>query len=370
MLTDNELQSKMIALLRFPLIVGVVLIHTYFKKVSIGGIDMMENAYFPIYENIAYYLSQIIARTAVPLFFFFSGYLFFCKPASFTLDAYKSKLQKRARTILLPYLIWNILVLLFFYLANCFVPGLMSGANKPIADYTFSDFLWAFWDTTMINPKEGPDASHFPICYQFWFIRDLFAVMILSPLLYVLIRRLRLFFIGLLGILWYFGIWFSIPGLSISAFFFFSFGAYFAIEHRNFVADFRRFFPITFYIYLAITIFALIFREYEWCSYINLASIPVGVVAIISLTANFIQRGAWRETPFLSASSFFIYAFHAMPLAFIVKLSFKILQPTSDVVVLFLFFFCSTITILIGLLIYSFLRRYLPRFTAIITGGR
>lgn len=370
MLTDKELQSKTIALLRFPLIVGVVLIHTYFKKVSIGGVDLMAGADFPIYENFAYYLSQIVARTAVPLFFFFSGYLFFCKPASFSMSVYKDKLRKRARTILLPYIIWNILVLLFFYLANVFVPGLMSGANKLIADYTFSDFMWAFWDTTMINPKEGPDVNHHPICYQFWFIRDLLIVMLFSPILYVLIRRLRHYLITLLGILWYFNWWFSIPGFSISAFFFFSFGAYFAIEKRNFVADFRRLFPYSFYVYLLISLNALIFKDYAWCSYVNMASIPIGIVAIISLVAHFIRRGTWSETPFLSASSFFIYAYHAMPLAFIVKLSFKVLQPSTDLMVLFLFCFCSTITILIGLVLYFFLRKWFPRLTAIITGGR
>ena len=105
-MTNDELQSKTIAFLRFPLIVGVVLIHCYYKELPIGGVKIPVMDEYPIYKLIADLFSQVLARTAVPLFFLISSYLFFYK-SSFSWPMYDSKLRKRAQTLLLPYLFWN-----------------------------------------------------------------------------------------------------------------------------------------------------------------------------------------------------------------------------------------------------------------------
>ena len=39
-MTDEELQSKSIDFLRFPLIVGVVLIHAHFSNVIMNGVNV------------------------------------------------------------------------------------------------------------------------------------------------------------------------------------------------------------------------------------------------------------------------------------------------------------------------------------------
>lgn len=67
-MTNDELQSKTIAFLRFPLIVGVVLIHCYYKELPIGGVKIPVMDEYPIYKLIADLFSQVLARTAVPLF--------------------------------------------------------------------------------------------------------------------------------------------------------------------------------------------------------------------------------------------------------------------------------------------------------------
>ena len=65
---NDELQSKTIAFLRFPLIVGVVLIHCYYKELPIGGVKVPVMDEYPIYKLIADLFSQVLARTAVTLF--------------------------------------------------------------------------------------------------------------------------------------------------------------------------------------------------------------------------------------------------------------------------------------------------------------
>ena len=55
-------------------------------------------------------MSHVISRAAVPTFFLISGYYFFLN-TRFTLATYKDKLRKKIRTILLPYLLWNIIAI-------------------------------------------------------------------------------------------------------------------------------------------------------------------------------------------------------------------------------------------------------------------
>ena len=84
---SEQLQSKVISFLRFPLCAAVVMIHI------VANTDSCANT--PIYDSVHYLFGDIFARVAVPLFFMFSGYLFFYKSEKFALDDYKRKLQKR-----------------------------------------------------------------------------------------------------------------------------------------------------------------------------------------------------------------------------------------------------------------------------------
>jgi hypothetical protein len=72
----------------------------------------------------------------------------------------------------------------------------------------------------------------------------------------------------------------------------------------------------------------------------------------------------------MANASFFIFAYHRLPLVFVIKVLFNIVRPQSDAELLFLYLLCPAIVILIGLLLYSLLKRVLPTFTAIICGGR
>lgn len=367
MMTGDVLQSKTIAFLRFPLIVGVVLIHSTFRKLMIGGEMQIEPDVYPVYEAVSYFLSEILSRIAVPLFFFISGFLFFFKTETFTRDVYLGKLKKRARTILLPYLIWNLVVIGFYFCAQTFVPDLMSGRNKLVCEYTFSDWLWAFWDTKRISPAvDGTMPTNYPL----WFIRDLMVVMLCSPLLYGLIKKLKQYAVLLLGALWMMGWWFHWVGFSLDAFFFFSAGSYFGIYKKNFVNWLSPQLKLFTFLYLVFAGIELCFQGEAWISYWHKAGILIGMAFAISLCAYFIKNEKWKASSFLAGSSFFIYAYHALPLSFVIKLVFKIFHPHSDVALIGAYVLCPTIIILIGLGVYGILKHFLPRFTAVITGGR
>ena len=211
--------SQSISWLRFPLIVMVVYIHSRAEIIHAGYTDD-----YLMLDGITYYISNIICSIAVPAFFVISGYLFFFK-GCFSMDEYKHKILKRAKTMLFPYIVWNSIVLLCYYAIQSLAPDMTSGNQKLIADYSMKDFLSAFWDGN----------KGVPICYQFWFLRDLMVVIVLSPFVFKIIFVLKDLFLPVIISLWFILDYALCKGLfadlRIEAFFFFSIGAYIAIEN-------------------------------------------------------------------------------------------------------------------------------------------
>lgn len=366
--TDDEKRlSQTIAFLRFPLIAGVVLIHSRFQVVIIDGVDLMQEGHFPVYTHLSYLISEVIAEIAVPLFFFISGFLFFRRGGAFTGRMYVEKMKKRVRTLLVPYVFWNLVVIAFFFLAQTFLPDLMSGRSKLVGDYTVRDWLWAFWDTDKISVM---DHKNYPACYQFWFIRNLMVVMLCSPLVYLAIRKGGVLIVSLLGLLWLANCRTGIVGVSIEAFFFFSAGAWFGIRQRNFIRVMQPLFPASLAVYAVLAALILGCREEAWCIYLQNIAIVIGLVSAVTLSAHCIRKGVWRANAFLSGSSFFIYAYHAIILAFLIKFCFKFFPPHSDAAILGLYALCPALIVGGGLLVYYLLKKYLPGFTGVITGGR
>jgi surface polysaccharide O-acyltransferase-like enzyme len=347
----EQLQSKVIAFLRFPLIVGVVFIHAPLSPFSINGDSLIHDS-APLLLGAETLISGILAQVAVPLFFFFSGYLFFYKVSAFSLKVYASKLKKRARTILLPYILWNLFVALFFCSQTSFGEiESMSGNNKLIKDYTFIDWLNGFW-------------AH-PFNYPFWFLRNLMIMMAFSPILYYAIKRMSFILPLLLGVIWSFALMPKFPGI-MTAFFFFSLGSFFSIRNQCFVNTSKRFLCVSILLYAALVASSLVMPSNP---YLLRIGILVGCFAIIAISSHVAYR-PFHLMKSLSDSSFFIYAYHAMPLILLMKVALSVFHPQNDLLLVFLYFAIPIIIIIIGVLLYRMLMSWMPRFTRVITGGR
>ena len=74
-----------------------------------------------------------------------------------------------------------------------------------------------------------------------------------------------------------------------------------------------------------------------WCRYLHNVGIIVGCVCFISLTATCLERGLCRVSGFLAGSSFFVYAYHGMPLALAIKVVVRYLPPGSELEVIGLY---------------------------------
>lgn len=365
---SEELLLKTIDWLRFPLIVGVVFIHTDFSALSLKGIDSINLANYPIFTVISSLFSKIIFEICVPLFFFISGYLFFYKTAGFTAKIYFQKLKKRVRSLFIPYIFWNLIVLLLLFLAQYFlVGGLVSGKNKPIADFSLSDWIWSFWDTSKINPDLH---KSLPINSPLWFIRDLMVIVLVSPVIYFIIKKIGVYAIITFGLLWFLNPFYYIPGCSTVSLFFFSAGAYFSIKQKNIIEIIKPNFTFICPLYVLIIATETYFYYHNLSNELYCVGILTGMALALSITAYFIGSGKWKAEAYLSKSSFFIFAYHRLPLVFVIKLLFTFIHPQSEMALLLLYIICPAIVIGFGLVAHRILGKISPKFTSMISGGR
>lgn len=114
------------------------------------------------------FIHNILGRAAVPVFSLMSGLLFFQGP-TFNLSVLVSKLKNRINTILLPTLFITLLIWLYDQFPNLIV------ANQPYAG-GWKQFFVVWW--------------LYPSGSQFWFVRDLMILFLLTPYIYLLVSRL------------------------------------------------------------------------------------------------------------------------------------------------------------------------------------
>lgn len=357
MMTNEELQSKCISLLRFPLIVGVIFIHTN-NPLFINGIDLNAGTW-PVYHEVVSFFSNVLGRISVPLFFFMSGYLFFYK-VEWSKEAYLKKLSNRKWSLLVPYLFWNILGILIIGLLQILLPSFVSGTRKLVSDWSFFDFIKAFWVSD----------DYYPFVAQFWFIRDLMLVVLLTPCIYFLIKYGKYWSVLLLGLLWYFHVGITLPGLSWVSIFFFSAGAYFSINRLNLIASFSGFFRFSLPIYLIMALADLSTKGANYNSYLHNAGILIGIPTCFYLATLYLNKESKKINNFLTSAAFFVFAIHEPYYAQMRKLIYKAMKPDSDLELVFLYFVSVVLVIWGALAVYFILKKMFPRFTRVISGGR
>lgn len=353
----EKLESKLIAYIRFPLIMGVVFIHA-FGDLTMNGVTIGTSANFPINDGIQYLISRIIAGACVPAFLFISGYLFFLNKDA----GYVQKIKKRGRTLLIPYLFWNALILLIYALAQSIpsIATLFSGNHKLIHDYGVGDYLNAFWAVEGSDPLVGP----------FWFIRNLMVLCLLTPIIKMIITHLKVYSLFLFAILWNFECGIGFPGLSAPSLFFFSLGAYFSIHGKSFVPYLKKCSPIVYIVYPLLVVSDFMTQEFIANDYIHKLCILTGIVFFFRILQVLFESGKIKSIPAIWSASFFVFAMHEPFQRFFRKAVFKVVVPNSEFMLIILYFTIPLIVIAIGLVLYSVLSRKTPCLLAFITGGR
>ena len=346
-------QSGIISVLRFPMIVGVVFIHTL--ELSAGQ--------FPIYDFLYSFLTDGLCGVCVPLFFFFSGYLFFQNIECLNMTIFWEKIKKRARSLLIPFIFWNLFVVAIIGIGQLVAPSLFSGAYKNVLAFSVEDWLSIFYSAF---------GSNQPIAFQLWFLRDLIIMVVLTPLFYYLCKYLRFWWLPVLFILSLFGIRIIIPGLNIFSLSFFCTGCWFGINRTSFSfkSDWVRWTIIVAY-FLSLVIEIVLYGRIKNDLFNGINTI-LGCVAIVQLTAIYLEQcetsKLWYMKKYINNSTFFIFCYHGIFSAFLGKA----ISPyvSNDVTAIMGYFGIVFILVIGGILAYNLLLAVLPRFTAFITGGR
>jgi len=357
MLTNES--SLRLKLLRFPPIIGVVYIHAYNTVIGYSGGTLGTSQLNDLTNVIRILISEGIARTAVPLFFLMSGYLFFAT-FHWSEKTYLYKVATRLRSLLIPFLFWNILGLIFLAVVQA-IPATQpyfTGTGKKIADYSAYEYLNALFGL-----------RGYPIAYHFWFIRDLMLLVVLAPLLAVIVRFLPIPFFLAVYVCWVTDTW-PIYAPAAVGVLFFSAGALCGIKGQSLFA-FDRFGTAIVLLYLPMLIADVIWYEAWFNVYLHRTGLIAGVLAALYAT-KLVLRTEWlRNALFaLGGASFFVYAAHEPLLGIVRMLAFKYVPLDGPYTMLALYLGIPVLVMALLVGCHRVLTVVCPRTLSLVTGGR
>ena len=223
----SKLQSLTIDFLRFPLIMMVVFIHMSPKTTNLidAKYDLLSG--LGIYNIVKILFSHIIPSIAVPTFFLISGLLFFSNFQEWSWDGYKKKIKSRMKTLLIPYILWNLIPFLLI-VGKCFICDISNGNPTTDTQAFFTNNIWRTfynfheWESSNTDWFGNHLSSTAPLNIPLWFIRNLFVISLLTPIIYIAVKRLKTWLITVLFLAYISKIWTHIPCLDIESVFFFT----------------------------------------------------------------------------------------------------------------------------------------------------
>jgi fucose 4-O-acetylase-like acetyltransferase len=343
----SDYLSQKFKVLSFINIIAVVFWHGYMMPTPA---ERFEGFY--LFENI---LTSSLLRFSVPLFFAISGFLFFYKPFH-----YLEHIKKRIRTLLVPYLIWTTLGVLFVYTIQL-IPSINRQMNQN-------------WVLSPIEILKHLTIS--PIQYQFWFLRDLIGLALLSPIIYWMAKQIPYVIIPMLLAMW---IWQGeyTPYLRPDSALFFCLGATIALHKMRMVETKSTTIAtlLSGVLWLSGGIIMGITNTYPGLplNFIGLYQFNIlcGMVFIWCLYDQLNSRQIRPSFPQsnILQSGFFIYCMQEPLLTILEKVGMNALGHSNFQLTL-LYFGNTTLVVIIGTISFLTLRQYTPRLLSYLTGGR
>lgn len=363
--------SRRITSLRFLLIVLVVFIHNNFVEANIVK-DALKNGYEPFaYANgfvgiwIQRFISNGIAQCAVPLFFMFSAYLQFMKN-----DKFSTLLKKRTKSLVIPYFLWPILNIGLYVgiklALSKIVPQLFEKPGfVPQMEWTASDWFHAFFGFD--DMQEGRTFGGF--VGQMWFVRDLFILILLSPLLRLAVHKFP--FCTLLSVSFFYFSDVRPFFVAAQALFYYTLGLYWADYDFDLFAFSDK---IKWKAIIPIFVLSWIYRwnfggEYSFSYWFMVFA---DCVVFLKLSALLVKNEkVLAATKYLAEFSFWLFAIH-MPflLTAIQTLWRKVLPMTNTLRCMAEYFGVSILVIAIGTLAGIILKKIFPPLFRVLNGGR
>ena len=354
---QHKSHSQALDLLRFPLAIIIVTVHIFGRQLESFNI-----ADAPILSFVISFINSFLRSQSVPIYFFISGYVFFIGLEKWDMSKWSNKLHNRKNSLLVPYLIWNTILLIAILITHW-----NNGIN-----YSTSSILSCYWSYD--GELSGVAPTGAPINYPLWFLRDLMVMVLITPVLFKLLKNKGELLLIFFSILWLVHFWgyidFYVPA---SALFFFSFGAYMSINGKNVVSEFRKVSKISaigFGLLGIVHMYLCSNSYYELAKIIKPFIVFSGLFFAFNTSAWLLEKSYVKTNKFLSSASFFIYITHSLILQSVYIVSWSIVHPNSDLIALSFYILNIVFTILISLLLFYLMSKYTPNLLSFIAGRK
>ena len=372
----SETSSRAINWLRFPLIVMVLVVHIHtghlpyvltMRTLSEGSMGQQ------VFSIIITALEQIGFMT-VPCFFLIAGFFFYKGMQKWEWDRYGRLLGKRVRTLLLPYILFNLISM----------SVLLTGESNALAwrNHDMLPLVGWFWDSTtycvgMKNAFGFDMQLFYPEDIPLWFIRDLMVMVIISPIIYSLMKRIPRVTLCLLFIVYVSGLGVGWKGFGSSALMFCTLGMYFSLKDVDMTewAWHHRFSIHTLSVVLLIANVAfdgmLYIQQIQQLFYL---AASFSALSLAYSWASYRQHEVW---PIFPKASFFVYALHMAMLGSTCLLYqchewALAISGGGNSLIGCLTYFITDLAMIIGICmaVYILMSRICPRLLSLFTGGR
>ena len=349
--------SDKLKVISFICIVMVVWIHSYYTE----GEKYLSTRF------LMSFIGEGMCLVAVPMFYLISGYLFFLKTIDTGIKTIFLKQKKRIRSLLVPYVLANLLSVLFYFLLKLITvvdPNIQGLINTNLLDRAqggfFHSIYYCFWDG--------------PIAFQLWFVRYLMLFVLFAPIIYYVLlfvtRNLLLTIIGVIISLII--IIYHHDSFSWSLSWFFLGGILSMSDKLNVIAFGRKYWYGLICIIIAIASFLInALNDIGYCApWVNKdISILFGIQGLWILydKCKLIHSSSkiWNN---VLGSTFFIYLIHEPSLNVFKKIPLFIGE--SALVFNLSYLLCPVIFIVAAVFFCHFIKNHYPKAYKIYTGGR
>jgi len=372
----KDLQFAIIENMRLPLVLMVIFIHA-FSSVHCVPEEGLDYYLFKYFEST---LSLVVSHIAVPIFFLFSGFLFFINIERLDISTYKRKIKSRLFSIIVPYLVWNLLYAIFLF-SKLFVKAYLGGDELPsiISFFNEQGGFHMFWDCNIwnldrVNWVGYTIPASAPVLIPLWFLRDLIIISFITPVIFFCIKKIRVLYFMVLLVGYLLNLWPYIPGLEGDALLFYSIGACVAIENDSLQVYFSRYKLSSYILFFTLLIPMVILMGHTtyWGNIIYPFFITIGVYAALNLfTELTTRRGGHFSYCKYSKATFFIYAVHTILILDISIIVVNRIIPLSNGCFSILkYTLIPLLTLIISLGLFITLNKIMKPILAVLTGNR
>ncbi len=356
---DSDI-SRRIEILRYPLMLAIVLFH-----IPAGLIYNDIKTSHDFTELFIVFFSWLVGGIGVPFFFLISGFLLF-KEFNSTLESYKGKVFSRVRTLLIPFILWS-LIALALKTAILSVP-MFSGLDT-VTDTTINEYSGA-----ALVLRRAFELFMLPTIGPLWFIRDLFIMTLLSPLVWFVAKKAPLPGMAAMCGVWFFRI--DTDAMLLSDLhetlpvFFFSACVWAGKWDIKKLDRYAVFIGVVYALCAAFTLWAISADAISsFHSVIHKLAVLFGILFFWTCSA--VPRGSLDLVlGKLSQYSFFVYAVHVPFLDLLQKLYMKLNFPRSDSEIMAFYAITWVVTAGATTLIAVAAKRLTPRAYNLLIGGR